>query len=173
MKFHKTLLTCAALACGSLPLAAQDVSTNVVASETAWSVFEETQGCWAVATARETVNRRNGQVVAVRRGDILLYVTYVPAQNIAGQISFTGGYPFRENSTIEVNVDGTKFELFVQGEWAWTQSAEDDARLIDAMKRGSTAVVVAESSRGTQTTDTFSLLGFTAATEEAARRCAG
>lgn len=173
MKFPKALLTCAALVCGALPAVAQDVSTNVVASETAWSVFEETQGCWAVATARESVNRRNGQVVAVRRGDILLYVTYVPAQNITGQVSFTGGYPFAENKAIELSVDGTKFELFVEGEWAWTKSSEDDARLIEAMKRGSNAVIVAQSSRGTQTTDTFSLLGFTAATEEAARRCAG
>ena len=173
MKFPKVLMTCAALMCGSLPLAAQQVSTNVVASETAWSVFEETQGCWAVATARESVNRRDGQVVAVRRGDILLYVTYVPAQNITGQVSFTGGYPFKENETIEVSVDGTKFDLFVEGEWAWTRSADEDAKLIEAMRRGSNAVIVAESSRGTQTTDTFSLLGFTAATEEAARRCSG
>jgi len=173
MKFPKSLIFGVALAFGATPLAAQQVSTNVVASETAWSVFEETQGCWAVATAKESVNKRDGKVVAVRRGDILLYVTYVPAQKVSGQVSFTGGYPFKENSTITVDVDGTKFDFFVQGEWAWTKSAEDDAKVIAAMKRGSNAVVSAESSRGTKTSDTFSLLGFTAATEEAAKRCSG
>lgn len=173
MRFPKALLTCAALALAATPLSAQQVSTNVVASETAWSVFEETQGCWAVATAKESVNTRDGKVVAVRRGDILLYVTYVPDQNVSGQVAFTGGYPFKENSTIEVNVDGTTFDFFVQGEWAWTKSPEDDAKVIAAMKRGSNAVISAQSSRGTKTKDTFSLLGFTAATEEAAKRCAG
>lgn len=173
MKFTKTLITCAALLCSAVPLAAQQVSTNVVASETAWSVFEETQGCWAVATAKESVNTRDGKVVAVRRGDILLYVTYVPDQNVSGQVSFTGGYPFKKDATIEVNVDGTKFDFFVQGEWAWTKSPEDDAKIIAAMKRGSNAVISAQSERGTKTKDTFSLLGFTAATEEAAKRCAG
>ncbi len=173
MKFPKTLAVCSALLLSAVPLSAQQVSTNVVASETAWSVFEETQGCWAVATAKESVNRRDGRVVAVRRGDILLYVTYVPSQNVSGQVSFTGGYPFKEDSTITVDVDGTKFEFFVEGEWAWTKSKEDDAKVIAAMKRGSTAIVSAQSSRGTQTADTFSLLGFTAATEEAAKRCSG
>ena len=173
MKFPKTLAVCSALMLSAVPLSAQQVSTNVVASETAWSVFEETQGCWAVATAKESVNRRDGRVVAVRRGDILLYVTYVPSQNVSGQVSFTGGYPFKEDSTITVDVDGTKFEFFVEGEWAWTKSKEDDAKVIAAMKRGSTAIVSAQSSRGTQTADTFSLLGFTAATEEAAKRCSG
>jgi len=173
MKFPKTLITCTFLMGVAGPLSAQQVSTNVVASETAWSVFEETQGCWAVATAKESVNTRDGKVVAVRRGDILLYVTYVPDQNVAGQVSFTGGYPFKENSTITVDIDGTKFDFFVQGEWAWAKSADDDAKIVDAMRRGSSAVISAQSSRGTKTKDTFSLLGFTAATEEVAKRCSG
>lgn len=173
MKFPKALMACAMLAFSAAPVAAQQVSTNVVASNTAWSVFEETQGCWAVATAKESVNTRDGRVVAVRRGDVLLYVTYSPKQNVSGQVAFTGGYPFAEKSTVEVNVDGTKFDMFVQGEWAWTKSADEDAKLIAAMKRGSTAVLTARSSRGTQTKDSFSLLGFTAATDEAAKRCAG
>lgn len=173
MKFSYALMACAALAFGTASATAQQVSTNVVASNTAWSVFEESQGCWAVATAKESVNTRDGRVVAVRRGDVLLYVTYSPAQNVAGQLAFTGGYPFAEKSTVEINVDGTKFDLFVQGEWAWPKSAEEDKKIVDAMKRGSTAVVSAQSSRGTKTKDTFSLLGFTAATDEAAKRCSG
>jgi invasion protein IalB len=54
---------------------------------------------------------------------------------------------------------------------AWAASEQDDARLITAMKRGSDAVLTARSSRGTQTQDTFSLLGFTAAVEDADARC--
>ena len=39
------------------------------------------------------------------------------------------------------------------------------------MKRGTEAVLTARSERGTQTKDTFSLLGFTAAIEDAEKRC--
>ena len=39
------------------------------------------------------------------------------------------------------------------------------------MKRGASAVVTARSGRGTQTKDTFSLQGFTAAMTEAETRC--
>jgi hypothetical protein len=39
------------------------------------------------------------------------------------------------------------------------------------MKRGAEAVVTGVSGRGTTTIDTFSLLGFTAAIEDAETRC--
>ena len=39
------------------------------------------------------------------------------------------------------------------------------------MKRGKEAVLTARSARGTQTKDTFSLLGFTAALDDARKRC--
>ncbi|MEX0339706.1 MAG: invasion associated locus B family protein, partial [Arenibacterium sp.] len=44
-------------------------------------------------------------------------------------------------------------------------------KIITAMKRGASAILTARSSRGTQTKDTFSLLGFTAALEDAETRC--
>ena len=41
------------------------------------------------------------------------------------------------------------------------------------MKRGAEATLSARSERGTNTKDSFSLLGFTAALEEAESRCTG
>jgi invasion protein IalB len=40
-----------------------------------------------------------------------------------------------------------------------------------ALKGGTTAVMTARSGKGTQTVDTFSLRGFTAAMEDAGTRC--
>mgnify|MGYP000275956174 CR=1 FL=1 len=62
-----------------------------------------------------------------------------------------------------------RIEAWTDGEWAWPASENDDAQIIAAMKRGVNAVLSARSSRGTTTKDTFSLLGFTAAVEEAER----
>ena len=152
---------------------AQD-SSNRVAVNTDWSVFAETtpKECWAVATPKESVNTKGGRPVAVNRGKVLMMVSYRPDQNISGQVYFTGGYPFAGGSSVELTISGSTFQLFTQGEDAWPATASDDARIITAMKRGASAILVAHSSRGTRTQDTFSLLGFTAAVEDAAKRCA-
>ncbi len=146
-------------------------STNRVATMTDWNVFteESPKECWGVSKPKETVNSRDGQPVSVRRGDILLFVTFRPGK--PGEISFTGGYPFAGGSTVDVTVDGQPYQLFTDGEWAWPGSAEDDAALLAAMKNGTTAVMTARSGKGTQTVDTFSLRGFTAAMEDAEKRC--
>lgn len=149
-------------------------STNRVAAKTDWSVFVETnpKECWGVSAPKETVNTRDNRVVAVRRGDILLFVSYRPDAGVSGEVSFTGGYPFASGSTVTVEIGDSTFEMFTEGEWAWPASASDDAKIVTAMKRGSLAVVTARSARGTVTKDTFSLLGLTAALEEAESRCA-
>ena len=163
----------AAALTGSMTLAVAQESTNRVAANTDWSVFveESPKECWGVSAPKETVNTRDGQPTQVRRGDILLFITYRPGGG-AGEVSFTGGYPFAGGSTVEMDVGGTKYNLFTDGEWAWSGSKEEDARIIAALKAGSSAILTARSGRGTQTQDTFSLLGFTAAMDEAAKRCA-
>lgn len=164
-------LTALALTFSAQGALAQE-STNRVAAKTDWSVFVEgnPKECWGVSAPKETVNTKDGKPTQVRRGDILLFVTYRPGS--AGEVSFTGGYPFAGGSTVELDVGGTKFNLFTDGEWAWSGSKDEDAKIIAAMKAGSSAVMTAHSSRGTQTKDTFSLLGFTAAMDEAGKRCA-
>lgn len=160
------------LAVAALPAIGQD-STNRVAAKTDWSVFVEQDPleCWGVSAPKETVNTRDGRVVAVRRGDILLFVTYRPSDEVQGEVSFTGGYPFARGSTVTLEVENTTYELFTDGEWAWPATESDDAKITTSMKRGTTATLTARSSRGTVTQDTFSLLGFTAALDEAERRC--
>jgi hypothetical protein len=154
---------------------AQAESTNRVAANTDWSVFVESDPteCWGVSAPKETVNTRDGRVVAVRRGDILLFVLYRPGAEAQGQVTFTGGYPFAPGSTVNLTIGDASFELFTEGEWAWPASAQDDVAIVAAMKRGAQAVLTARSARGTQTRDTFSLLGFTAAVEDAEARCKG
>ena len=146
-------------------------SSNRVATMTDWSVFteESPKECWGVSSPKETVNTRDGQPVQVRRGDILLFVTFRPG--VAGEISFSGGYPFAGGSTVKLDVDGTTYELITDGEWAWPGTKDDDTAILAALKKGTTAVLTAKSGKGTQTQDTFSLRGFTAAMQEAEKRC--
>ena len=122
-------------------IAQQGTSTNRVAAKTDWSVFVEDDPteCWSVSAPKETVNTRGGRVVSVRRSDILLFVFYRPNAEVKGQVTFTGGYPFAAGSTVNLVVDGSEFELFTEGEWAWPATAQDDAKIVtsdEARDRG-------------------------------------
>ena len=166
---------CAIVALSAAASMAQDSSTNRVAVKTNWNVFvdEDPKECWSVSTPTEVVNTRDGRVVAATRSQTVLMVFYRPSAEAKGQVAFTGGYPFKSGSTVTIDIGGSEFSLFTDGEWAWPASEADDAKIVTAMKRGATAVVSGVSSRGTNTKDTFSLLGFTAAVEDAEARCTG
>jgi hypothetical protein len=167
---------CAAALLAAGTAGAQEESTNRVAANTDWSVFVEDnpRECWGVSAPKDWRATRNGSDVTrqVSRGDILLFVTFRPGTGTAGEVSFTGGYPFASGSTATVDVGGSEYQLFTDGEWAWPASPEADAELVEALKAGAEAVITAVSSRGTTTIDTFSLMGFTAAMEDAEGRCA-
>lgn len=152
------------------PVVAQE-STNVIATEGDWTVFaaDNPKECWAVSPPKSTVNTKDGKEVEVNRGDIRLYVAYRPGS--AGEVSFTGGYPFKPGSTVGVNIGGQKFDLFTEGESAWTGSSSEDAKLVAALRAGASASVTGMSSRGTKTVDNFSLKGITAATNAAKAKC--
>jgi len=103
----------------------------------------------------------------------------VPEQGRMGEVSFTGGYPYPDGHVVTVEIGDDTFEFYTENRevdggnvgFAWSPTAEDDARLIAAMKRGSNAIVTGVSARGTTTSDTFSLFGFTASVEDAEARC--
>ena len=164
-------VTAALVLIAGLGSAAAQESTNVVATEGDWTVFaaENPKECWAVSPPKATQNTdANGAPREGTRGDIRLYVAYRGGN---GEVSFSGGYPFAPDSTVEVDIGGTKFNLFTEGESAWTGSASEDEKLIAALRGGTNAVITGRSSRGTVTKDTFSLAGITAATNTARSRC--
>ena len=158
---------------------AQSESEKRVSQKTDWAVFVDgnPKDCWAVSVPdRPSLNTKDKRVVSVKRGKIMLMVTYRPSQKIIGQLAFTGGYPFAPDRTVTLDIDGKKFELRpgiqqIESEWAWTESPEEDQKVVAAMKRGKAAILTGQSKRSTITKDTFSLLGFTAAVDDAAKRC--
>jgi hypothetical protein len=151
-------------------------SSERVAAHTDWSVFvaNDPKECYIVSPPKSSVARRDGQPAEVQRGDIRLFVSFRPGENVSNEVSFTGGYPFREGSAVTLAIGSESFAMAPgrndSGEWAWTDPG-DDARVVAAMRRGSTARITGTSARGTETEDTFSLSGFTAAIEDAEARC--
>lgn len=152
-------------------------SDDRVAAYKDWSVFNPSnpKECYIVSPPVNSSAERGGNAVSVNRGEIRLFVTIRPGEGVDKEVSYTGGYPFREGSTVTVAIGSDSHTLNVGSgesrEWAWPPTPETDSAVIKSMKVGASATITAVSSRGTTTTDSFSLLGFSAALGEAEKLC--
>lgn len=107
----------------------------------------------------------------VKRGDVLVFVTHRPADKERDVVNVQFGYPLKAGSDVQLSVGDAKFNLFANGEAAWTRGAADDKALVGAMMKGASMSVNGLSERGTKTVDTYSLRGFTAAYREITKAC--
>jgi len=107
----------------------------------------------------------------VKRGDIYLMVTYRPKSRSKEEVSHVTGYTYKNKSTVDIVVGKRKFKLATDGDVAWVPEGDSDTKLISAMRRGSKLIVKGRSSRGTLTTDSYSLQGFTAAHKQIRKSC--
>jgi hypothetical protein len=99
----------------------------------------------------------------LKRGRVDAMVTHRPAEKAFNVVNFDVGYPFKEGSSAELDVDGKKFTLFTNKDAAWDPDAATDKTVTEALAKGTEAVLKGTSAHGTVTTDTYSLDGFTAA----------
>jgi len=106
-----------------------------------------------------------------RRGEVFALITHRPTEGSKDVFSYITGYTYKGDSDVTITIDNKTFELFTQDDTAWTPDTQTDARLAAAVRAGSKMVVKGESSRGTKTTDTFSLKGSGAAHAKITRDC--
>ena len=151
-------LTATALAVGPAPAAAQEV--EYLGTERDWHSFQFTENGSRVCYMASRPTREEGNYT--RRGDVFVLVTHRPGENSRNVVSFITGYTFQPGSDVTVSIGGEDFTLFTEGDTAWPRDTATDERLVNAMRRGANVVVAGVSSRGTRTTDTYSLFGFTA-----------
>jgi len=114
---------------------------------------------------------QDAQPTNVNRGPIHFLVVNRLGLDIENEVQTKVGYPLESGSTPQVEVDGVGFDMLVDGEAAWLASDDDEGSFVDAMKDGAEMVVEARSQRGTDTTDTYSLMGVTAALEKVEEDC--
>jgi len=162
-------LAVAVLAAGLAPAPAGAQTPTEVGVFRDWAVFSYEAGGQRVCFMASRPTR--SLPANVRRGDIYVTVTNRPGDGIQDEVSFVSGYPFRQGSEVTVEIGGETFAMFTEGDTAWARDAESDRRLTNAIRRGSAMTVRGTSSRGTNTTDTFSLSGSADAHRAAARAC--
>ena len=108
-----------------------------------------------------------------RRGDAYALVTHRPNQQTRDVVSIVAGYTYRDSSEVSVKIGSRTFDMFTSGDRAYPAGPAEDKKLVNAMIKGSRMVVEGVSSRGTVTTDTYSLRGFTATRKMIDKACRG
>lgn len=105
------------------------------------------------------------------RDPAYLFISSRPAEKVKEEVSVIIGYPFKPNSEATATIGPANFAMYTQNDGAWVKNAADETKLVDAMRKGADVVVKGESSRGTKTTDTFSLKGVSQALDRLAQEC--
>jgi hypothetical protein len=134
-----------------------------------WSAFRYAEGDGSVCYMASQPKKDEGDYQT--RGEIYAIITHRPAENRVAEVSIVAGYTYKEESAVEVKIGSKSWELFTDGANAWAPTPEEDIALVKAMKGGSSMIVKGTSSRDTETTDTYSLLGFSKAYAAISKAC--
>jgi hypothetical protein len=122
--------------------------------------------CYIIAKPTDSESTRNS-----KRDDVYFMVTHWPGRKVFGEVSTIIGYPFKEGSQAKLQVGDETYELPTDGDSAWVKLPRDEAQVIAALKDGRTLKIKGTSERGTQTVDTYSLSGFSAAFDRINEAC--
>jgi hypothetical protein len=127
-----------------------------------WSAYTTGSGsdltCYALSKPRAT------RPAGTKRAAIYLMISDWPSRKVKAEPQIVYGYQGKESGAAALAIGSDKFPFFIRNNGkegsAWLQQLNDNNRLIDAMHGGVSAVASGTSSRGTKTSDTYSLAGF-------------
>jgi len=107
----------------------------------------------------------------LKRDPSRLFVSFRPSTNIKNEISVTNGYTFKLEAPVTAKSGKRSYDLFSKGRFAWVVDDEDEVKLITTMKKASRLMIIGSSDKGEQTTDHYSMMGFTKAYNTAKKSC--
>ena len=100
-----------------------------------------------------------------------LFVSFRPAESIKNEVSVTNGYEFKLKAPVAAKSGKKSYDLFSKGRFAWVVDNQDEIKLISTMKKASRLMIIGNSEKGEQTTDHYSMMGFTKAYNTAKKSC--
>lgn len=153
----------------SLAMPAYGQTANQIEKHGDWSVYaHDASGkktCFAVAKPRSS------KPANVKRDPIYFYVSNWPKDKVANEISVKMGYPLKPGVAAQIKITAKSFKLFTKGEGAYIEKTAVEKQVVTAMRAGAVMVVQGRSTRGTLTTDEYSLTGISKALDAAAKAC--
>lgn len=146
-----------------------ETGASVVGNNGEWEGYSEIEDSKQVCFMGSEPLKSTGKYT--RRGQVYMLVTHRPVEKSFNVVSITSGYTFKKDSEATIQIGNNTFKLLAVGGHAFTADSQADNALVEAMIRGSSMVIKGVSSRGTQTTDTYSLTGFSATYKAISKAC--
>lgn len=107
---------------------------------------------------------QKSEPAGVNRDPIHFMIIHRKALGTKNEVQTLIGYPFNTtDAKASAAIDGKSYPMVTEGSAAWLASTGDEAGFVSAFKAGNQLVVRGTSQRGTNTVDTYSLSGATAA----------
>ncbi len=107
---------------------------------------------------------------SIKREQSRIFVTFRPNENIVDEISVTSGHSYK-TSTVSAKSGKNNFSFFSQNNFAWLLDEREEKNLIKLMKRATNLMIVGKTKDGAETTDHYSMMGFTKAYNTAKKTC--
>jgi hypothetical protein len=152
---------------------AADSAPTLLGAYNGWSAYQSTTGdgrtCYVMAQPKSSEPKK-----AVR-DPVYFLISDWPRRRAKAEMQIIPGYKYKDGSQVTAQVGADKIMFFTQNATgtgsAWVRDTADEARLVDAMKRGSQVTVTGVSQRGTTTHDTYSLDGISTALDRIHTAC--
>ncbi len=107
---------------------------------------------------------------AVKRDKSKLFVTFRPAEDVRDEVSLTSGHDYKTSSVIATS-GKRRYSFFSQKDFAWLLDDQEEKKFIKLMKKATSVIVKARTVKGAETTDHYSMMGFTKAYNTAKKSC--
>ena len=107
---------------------------------------------------------------AVKRNKSKLFVTFRPTESIKDEVSLTSGHDYK-SSSVTASSGKKRYSFFSQKNFAWLLDDQEEKKFIKLMKRATNLIVKARTTNGAETTDHYSMMGFTKAYNTAKKTC--
>ena len=107
---------------------------------------------------------------AIKRNKSKLFVTFRPSEEIKDEVSLTSGHDYK-TSSVTASSGKRKYSFFSQKEFAWLLDDQEEKKFIQLMKKATDIIVKARTAKGAETTDHYSMMGFTKAYNTAKKTC--
>ena len=107
----------------------------------------------------------------IKREPSRLFISFRPAENIKNEVSVTNGYEFKMKAPVTAKSGKKRYDLFSKGKFAWVVDNKDEKKLIVTMKKASRLMIIGSRDKGEQTTDHYSMMGFTKAYNTTKKSC--
>ena len=107
---------------------------------------------------------------AIKRERSKLFVTFRPSEKIKDEVSLTSGHDYK-SSSVTASSGKKRYSFFSQKNFAWLLDDQEEKNFIKLMKRATNLIVKARMTNGAETTDHYSMMGFTKAYNTAKKTC--